>query len=554
MNRELKVYVEGVGEVLINQGDRLEDISKKVFDKDYKNYLGARINNEVFNLNKTVYEKANISFIDIRDVDGYRIYTKTISAVFIMACKAIFPDRVVRIEHFLGKGLYACFEKGFTFSFKEIEEIQEKMKEIIASDYSIRREKLPKDKAMELFRKNNYDDKIRLHNTLEREEIHVYTIDDHIDTYHGYLAPSTAYIEDFELKYYYPGIIILFQSMTSNHQIPEFKELKKLSKVFKEANDWGDILDLGYVGSLNEKIMDGSIAEVIRVSEALHEKKIAKIADKICEDEDIHLILIAGPSSSGKTTFSRRLAVQLKVNGKRPVTISVDDYFVDREKTPLNEDGTYDFESIDAIDLESLNEDLVKLIEGNEVELPKFNFTTGKREKSGKTIKVDKDHPIIVEGIHSLNPKMTNHIPEKNKYKIYISALTQLNIDAHNRIPTTDTRLIRRIVRDIKYRGNDALRTLEMWSGVRKGEEKYIFPFQEEADILFDSALVYELAVLKKHISPILKEIDNTSIYYGEAKKLLKFLNYFKEIEDESNIPPNSILREFVGKTYFDIH
>ncbi len=554
MNRELKVYVEGVGEVLINQGDRLEDISKKVFDKDYKNYLGARINNEVFNLNKTVYEKANISFIDIRDVDGYRIYTKTISAVFIMACKAIFPDRVVRIEHFLGKGLYACFEKGFTFSFKEIEEIQEKMKEIIASDYSIRREKLPKDKAMELFRKNNYDDKIRLHNTLEREEIHVYTIDDHIDTYHGYLAPSTAYIEDFELKYYYPGIIILFQSMTSNHQIPEFKELKKLSKVFKEVNDWGDILDLGYVGSLNEKIMDGSIAEVIRVSEALHEKKIAKIADKICEDEDIHLILIAGPSSSGKTTFSRRLAVQLKVNGKRPVTISVDDYFVDREKTPLNEDGTYDFESIDAIDLESLNEDLVKLIEGNEVELPKFNFTTGKREKSGKTIKVDKDHPIIVEGIHSLNPKMTNHIPEKNKYKIYISALTQLNIDAHNRIPTTDTRLIRRIVRDIKYRGNDALRTLEMWSGVRKGEEKYIFPFQEEADILFDSALVYELAVLKKHISPILKEIDNTSIYYGEAKKLLKFLNYFKEIEDESNIPPNSILREFVGKTYFDIH
>lgn len=554
MNRELKVYVESVGEVLINQGDRLEDISKKVFDKDYKNYLGARINNEVFNLNKTVYEEANISFIDIRDVDGYRIYTKTISAVFIMASKAIFPDRVVRIEHFLGKGLYACFEKGFTFSFKEIEEIQEKMKEIIASDYSIRREKLPKDKAMELFRKNNYDDKIRLHNTLEREEIHVYTIDDHIDTYHGYLAPSTAYIEDFELKYYYPGIIILFQSMTSNHQIPEFKELKKLSKVFKEVNDWGDILDLGYVGSLNEKIMDGSIAEVIRVSEALHEKKIAKIADKICEDEDIHLILIAGPSSSGKTTFSRRLAVQLKVNGKRPVTISVDDYFVDREKTPLNEDGTYDFESIDAIDLESLNEDLVKLIEGNEVELPKFNFTTGKREKSGKTIKVDKDHPIIVEGIHSLNPKMTNHIPEKNKYKIYISALTQLNIDAHNRIPTTDTRLIRRIVRDIKYRGNDALRTLEMWSGVRKGEEKYIFPFQEEADILFDSALVYELAVLKKHISPILKEIDNTSIYYGEAKKLLKFLNYFKEIEDESNIPPNSILREFVGKTYFDIH
>ncbi|CAK7009135.1 AAA family ATPase [Tissierella sp. P1] len=554
MTYKLKLHVEGMGELLVEKGATLRDVARKVFKEDYKKYLGAKVNNEVFNLGKIVEEDMNIIFLDINDVDGYRIYTKTISAVFIMACKELFPERAVRIEHFLGEGLYVTFEKSYSITFKEVEQIQEKMKEIVQDDLPILREKMSKDKAIKLFKEYNYYDKIRLFNTLDREEVDVYNIGDHRDTYHGFLAPSTGYVEIFKLKYYYPGVLIMFPSMNSNYQIPEFKELKKLSKVFKEANDWGDILDLAYVGSLNEKIIDGGIAEVIRISEALHEKKIANIADRICEDEDIHLILIAGPSSSGKTTFSKRLEVQLKVNGKRPVSISVDDYFVDREKTPLNEDGTYDFENINAIDLDKLNEDLVKLIEGEEVELPKFNFITGKREKSGKIVKVDKDHPIIVEGIHSLNPKMTSYIPEKNKYKIYISALTQLNIDAHNRIPTTDTRLIRRIVRDIKYRGNDAIRTLELWSGVRKGEERYIFPFQEEADIMFDSTLVYELAVLKKHIKPLLEEINSASIYYGEAKKLLKFLEYFRDIEDESIIPQNSILREFIGKTYFDVH
>lgn len=554
MSKELIVYVEGIGEVFIEEGYKLKDVARKVFDQDYKRYLGAKIRNEVFNLNKTVENHMYIKFLDITDVDGYRIYTKTISAVFIMACKELFPEYVVRIQHFLGEGLYVEFEKGYSISFKEIEEIEAKMIEIVSKDYPISREKMPKERAIEIFKENNYDDKIRLFNTLDRKNVHVYTIGNHVDTFHGFLAPSTGFVDLFKLKYYYPGALILFPGMKSNNKLPEFKELKKLSKVFKETSDWADILDLAYLGSLNEKIIDNNIAEVIRISEALHEKKIANIADKICADDDINLILIAGPSSSGKTTFSKRLAVQLKVNGKRPISISVDDYFVDREKTPLNEDGTYDFETIDAIDLEKLNDDLIKLLEGKEVELPKFNFITGRREYSGKVVKVDKDHPIILEGIHSLNPKMTSYIPDKNKYKIYISALTQLNIDAHNRIPTTDTRLIRRIVRDNKYRGNDALRTLDMWAGVRKGEEKYIFPFQEEADIMFDSALVYELSVLKKHIKPLLENIDCSSIHYGEAKKLLKFLQYFRDIEDESIIPPNSILREFIGNTYFDIH
>lgn len=554
MTDKVKICVEGIGELELEKGKDLKDLAIKVFGDEHTKYLGAKINNEVFNLGKIIEGDINVRFLDITDIDGYRIYTRTISAVFIMACKELMPERTIRIEHFLGEGLYATFEKGYSITFKELEEIQKKMREIIQNDFLIVRKKVPKDKAIELFKKYKYYDKIRLFNTLDRDEIDIYNIGGHIDTYHGFLAPSTGYVDVFNLRYYYPGVLIMFPSMKSNYEIPEFKELKKLSKIFKEANNWGDILDLAYIGSLNEKIIDGGIAEVIRVSEALHEKKIANIADKICEDDDIHLILIAGPSSSGKTTFSKRLEVQLKVNGKRPISISVDDYFVDREKTPLNEDGSYDFETIDAIDLERLNEDLVRLIEGEEVELPKFNFITGKSEKSGKVVKVDKDHPIIVEGIHSLNPKMTNYIPEKNKYKIYISALTQLNIDSHNRIPTTDARLIRRIVRDIKYRGNDATRTLEMWSGVRRGEERYIFPFQEEADIMFDSTLVYELAVLKKHIKPLLEEIDSTNIYYGEAKKLIRFLEYFRDIEDESIIPQNSILREFIGKTYFDIH
>lgn len=551
---KIKVYVEGIGEVLISEDSILEDLSKEVFKKDYKKYLGARINNQIYHLRKKVKEDMYIKFLDIQEQDGYRIYSRTISAVFIMACKEIFPECTVKIEHFIGKGLYAELEEGKSISFKEIEAIKLKMKEIVERDIPIIREKVPAEEGIFLFNKFGHLDKIRLYNTLDNEEIQTYIIGDHIDGFHGYLAPSTGYVDVFDLKYYYPGAIILFPTRDSNNMLPEFREQKKLAKVFKDANEWANILDLGYVGSLNEKILNKDIDEVIRISEALHEKKIAQIADEICKDDDINIILIAGPSSSGKTTFAQRLAVHLKVNGKRPIAISVDDYFIDRESTPLNEKGEYDFESIEAVDLIRLNEDLVKLLEGEEIELPKYNFITGKSENSGVTIKVDKDHPIIVEGIHGLNPRLTTYIPEKNKFKIYISALTQLNIDAHNRISTTDTRLIRRMVRDNKYRGNDVFRTFELWKGVTKGEEINIFPYQEEADIMFDSALVYELSVLKKHITPLLEKVDNSSVYYSEARRLLKFLNYFHDIEKEEIIPPTSILREFIGGGSFDIH
>lgn len=550
----INVQVVGAGPYTIQEGSTLLDLSKLVYGKEYKKYLGARINNEIYNLKKQAKDGMEINFLDNRDVDGYRIYTKTISAVFIMACKELYKDANVSIEHFLGPGLYAELEHNRTITFSKTEEIEKKMHEIVNKDYDIERFDYPKEEALKLFKKEGYEDKIRLLKSIDKKTVQIYKINDHIDSFHGYLAPSTGFVDEFKLKYYYPGVIMLFPSRKNEYDINNFKEQKKLAKVFKEANNWLEILDLAYIGSLNEKTNSGNIGEVIRIAEALHEKKIGFIADEICKDQDRNIILIAGPSSSGKTTFAQRLAIQLKVNGKRPIAISVDNYFVDRGKTPLNEDGTPDFEALEAIDLESFNMDLVKLLEGKEIELPKFNFFTGMKERSGKFIRVDQDHPIIIEGIHGLNPRLTENIPEKNKFKIYISALTQLNIDSHNRIATTDTRLIRRIVRDNKFRGNDPNRTFELWSGVRAGEEKHIFPFQEEADIMFDSALVYELAVLKKHIVPLLVKVDNTSIYYSEAKKLLKFLEYFRDIDIEEAIPPNSILREFIGGTYFNIH
>lgn len=550
----IKVNVLGYGDVTLSNNVSLFELAKNLYKGNYKEYLGARINNQIFNLNSQVEDGMEIQFLDNKDVDGYRIYTKTISAIFIMACKALYPEATVSIEHFLGPGLYVQLRKPYSIRFTQLKEIEKKMWEIIRADYLIERVIYDKKEAIELFQEYRYVDKVRLFNSIDKEKVGIYKIDDHIDSFHGYLAPSTGYIDEFKLKYYYPGALILFPSRKNNYDIECFEEPKKLAQVFEESNRWTEILDLAHVGSLNEKIHNGKVVDVIRVSEALHEKKISQIADEFCKNSDYNIILIAGPSSSGKTTFAQRLAIQLRVNGKRPISISLDDYFVDRDNTPTNPDGSYDFEALEAVDLELLNMDLLKLIEGQEVELPKFDFITGKRRKSGSVVSVDENHPIIIEGIHGLNPKLTYEIPEKHKFKIYISALTQLNIDYHNRISTTDTRLIRRMVRDVKYRGNGPLETFELWDGVRAGEEKNIFPYQEEADVMFNSFLVYEMSVLKKHIVPLLTEIDNNSVYYSEARKLLRFLEYFVDIVDESIIPTNSIIREFIGGTSFNIH
>ncbi len=544
---DIKVYVDGIGEVVVEEGSSFETVSRLAFEDKYRSYYGARVNNEIYHLAKPVEEGMFIKFLDLKTKDGYRIYSRTVTSVFILACKDIFKDDVVRVEHFLGSGLYAEFEGETKVSFTELKAIKEKMVEIIEADLSIERIKYPVEEAKQLFIENGHDDKVRLYDTLDRDQAQVYRIGENIDGFYGYLAPSTGYVESFDLKYYYPGVLILFPNRESQGKIPEFQEHKKLAKVFTESREWLNIMDLSYVASLNEKIMSGNIEEVIRVSEILHEKKIGKIADMICQNDDINMILISGPSASGKTTFSNRLKTHLKVNGKRPIAISADDYFVDREKTPLDENGYYDFEALEAINLDLFNRDLVTLLEGGEVELPRFNFITGKSERSGKIIRVDKDHPIIVEGIHGLNPKLASYIPDKNKFKIYISALTQLNIDAHNRISTRDTRFLRRMVRDVQFRGNDVFRTFDLWENVTKGEDRNIFPYQEEADLMFDSSLVYEVSVLRDFAIPHLEKVDSSSEYYSEAKRLLRFLHYFKSIEKTDVIPPNSILREFIG-------
>lgn len=548
---KIKVTIQGYGTINTDRNVRLQDLVKEIEKENYKKYLGAIINNEVKHLEYKITEDCDIKLLDISDKDGQRIYVRTLCFIYVKACKDLFNNCEVTIEHSLSKGIYSEIHNKDRLSQNEVTKIIRRMKEIIESDFEIRREEVEINTAKDIFSRQKMKDKVRLLNHVTKKTIHVYNIEKLHDTYYGYLAPSTGYIDKFNLVHYHPGIVLQYPVKAVDFQIPKFVEHQKLFKIFRESEKWGDILDIGYVGALNDKIKDGMIDEIVRISEALHEKKIAYIADTICKNDDIRIILIAGPSSSGKTTFAERLSIQLKVNGKRPISISVDDYFVNREDTPLDENGEYDFEAIEAVDLELFNSDLSKLLAGEEIELPRFNFVLGKREYTGEKIRIDEDHPIIIEGIHCLNNRLTEAIPQKNKFKIYISALTQLNLDSHNRIHTTDTRLLRRLVRDHNYRGHSAEATLERWDSVRRGEEKNIFPFQEEADVMFNSSLVYDLSVLKKYAEPLLREIDETSVYYKESKKLLRFLSYFTDIHDEQSIPCTSIIREFIGGSCF---
>ncbi|WP_051531519.1 nucleoside kinase [Clostridiisalibacter paucivorans] len=548
---KIDIDIIGYGTFTIVKGQSLKEIVLKNMPEKKHDFLCARIDNEIVHMDKVIDVDTEVEFLDIRDKDGLRVYRRTLSFTFIKACKDLFKDCKVSIEHSLNKGLYVEVHKDPELSKKDIVDIKKKMKEIISDDMEINRERMKSEEADIIFRKQNMDDKLRLSKYRRKDIINIYNCDGYYDKFYGFIAPYTGCIKEFDLQYYNSGVIIQFPTKESGFKIPEFERHDKLAKIFKEAETWGEILDVGYVGALNDKASNGEMADIIRISEALHEKKIAYIADKICEDPKRRIILIAGPSSSGKTTFAQRLSIQLRVNGKRPVSISLDDYFVNREDTPLDENGDYDFESIEAIDIKLFNENLLGLMNGKEVELPTFNFMTGKREYLGKKLKIDKDNPVIIEGIHGLNEKLTSYIDSKYKFKIYVSALTQLNIDSHNRIPTTDNRLIRRLVRDHKYRGSDAVKTLKQWDSVRRGEEMNIFPFQEEADAMFNSALVYELSILKRYAVPLLNEVKRDSEYFAESKRLLKFLSYFKDFDGESIIPNTSIIREFIGGSCF---
>jgi uridine kinase len=525
----------------------------RVHKNDYFKYLGAKVNNKLKGLcSKDFKDNDIIEFIDITNPDGHRIYVRTLSFIYVKACKDIYNDIDVTINHSLNKGLYTELQYKHLVTKKHLDAIKDRMQEIIDGKKPIKTIFLSVEKAREIFSSQGMSDKVEMLKYWSKDYIRVYEMDGYYDTFYGYLAPNTGFIDKFDLRLFYPGIILNYPTRESNFELPEYIEQKKLSKVFKEAEEWGEIMDVAHVGALNNKIADNTIRDMIRLNEALHEKKIAYIADEITKDKNIKIVLIAGPSSSGKTTFAQRLSIQLRVNGKKTYEISLDDYFVDRHLTPKDEKGDLDFESIKALDLELFNEHLIDLMAGEEVQIPVYNFKKGCREFTREPVRLTDEHIIIIEGIHGLNDEITKSIPQANKYKIYISALTQLNIDRHNRISTSDLRLLRRLVRDYTHRGNDAAKTMELWDNVIKGAERYIFPYQENADAIFNSALVYELGVLKKYAEPIIMEIDEDNIFYPERQRLLKFLSYFLPIEDESDIPKTSILREFIGGSSFE--
>lgn len=537
----------------VNNNETLYELLKRVHKDDYFKYLGVKVNNKLKGLCSRDYrENDSIEFIDITHPDGHRIYVRTLSLIYVKACKDVYNDIDVSINHSLNKGLYTELEHKHLATRKHLNEIKEKMQEIIDAKKTISTNFLSVDKAKEVFLAQNMMDKVEMLKYWNKESIRVYELDGYYDTFYGYLAPNTGFVNKFDLRLFYPGIILNFPTREGNFELPEYIEQKKLSKVFREAEDWGKIMDVSHVDALNRKIVNNTIGDMIRVNEALHEKKIAYIADEITNDKNIKIVLIAGPSSSGKTTFAQRLSIQLRVNGKKTYAISLDDYFVDRHLSPKDEKGDFDFETIEALDLELFNEQLIDLMSGEEVQIPVYNFKEGIREYTRDPIKLTEDHIIIIEGIHGLNDELTKNIPQINKFKIYISALTQLNIDRHNRISTSDLRLLRRIVRDNTHRGNNAFKTMELWDNVVKGTEKYIFPFQENADAIFNSALVYELCVLKKYAEPIIMQIDEDSKFYSERQRLMKFLSYFLPIEDESAITNTSILREFIGGSCFE--
>ena len=537
----------------IGENESLISFLKRVYKDDYRKFLGIKVNNKLQDLiNAEFKENDKFKFLDIKDNDGHRIYVRTLTLIYIKACKDIFKNIDVSIKHSLNKGLYTELEFQSLVKQQQIKNIKNRMCEIIDRKRPINTMFLSIKEAEKIFLRQGMEDKANLLKYWTKDKIRVYELDGYYDTFYGYLAPNTEFIDKFELRMFYPGIVLNYPTRESNFEIPEYIEQKEIYKVFKEAEEWGKIMDVGYVGSLNRKIDNNTIYDMIRINEALHEKKIAYIADEISRDKNIKIVLIAGPSSSGKTTFAQRLSIQLRVNGKKTFAISMDDYFVDRHLSPKDNNGNYDFETLDALDLDLFNEQLLSLISCDTINIPVYNFKTGRREYIREPVTLTKDHIIIIEGIHGLNDELTKEIPQINKFKIYISALTQLNIDNHNCISTSDLRLIRRIVRDSTHRGNNAVETMEMWDNVVKGTEKFIFPYQENADAIFNSALVYELCVLKKYAEPLIEEIGTDSRFYPERQRLLKFLSYFKSIKDESAIPSTSILREFIGGSCFE--
>ena len=537
------------------EGTRFLEIAKD-FQGHYENDIVLVISDgKLLELYKTLEKDCFLRFLTTGDDIGLKTYRRSMS---LMLVKAVYDtaghDRIrkVRIHYAAGQGYYCTIDGDISLNEVFLRQVEETMHRIVEQDLPIEKRSIHTDEAVELFHQYGMYDKEELFKYRRSSRVNLYRMGAFEDYNYGYMVPSTGYLRYFALHLYDEGFVIQLPEIANPRVIPPFAVREKLFQVQKESMRWGDLQNIETVGDLNREIVQAGAQNMVLVQEAQQEKKIAEIAEQIAKRGDVKFVLVAGPSSSGKTTFSHRLSIQLKVNGMRPHPLAVDNYFVNRDQTPKDERGNYDFECLEAIDVEQFNEYLRRLLLGEEVGIPTFDFITGQRKYDGRKLKMESRDILVIEGIHCLNPKLTETLPDDRKFKIYISALTQLNVDEHNRIPTTDGRLIRRIVRDARTRGTTAARTIAMWYSVRRGEERNIFPFQEEADIMFNSALIYELAVLKQYVEPLLFQITPDMEEYHEAKRLLKFLDYFLGIGTD-RIPANSLLREFIGGGCFDL-
>ncbi len=547
------VYAEIMGneKIKISKKTTLYELSR-----DYQKYfdypiLLAKVNNELCELNRRLVTNSKVEFLDINNIHGFRAYQRSIVFLMLCAVKEILgiKKRVV-IEHSINKNYYVeIVDESEDLSNEVIKAIEERMHEIAKQNYPLKKYSMDLPTCIKLCRKFGLNDKIAILKFRRTRKVNFYRLSWFYNYFYGYLVHDTSVLTNFKLSKQGNGFILQFPDADNPNEMTPLKPFEKISNVFMESSQWAKILNIATVGALNEEICKGKLGEIIRISEALHEKKIASIADSI-KEQNRKLVLIAGPSSSGKTTFSNRLAIQLRVNGFKTYIVSIDDYFKNQEKTPGETKDEFDFESINAIDVNQLNLDLKALMNGEEVKIPKFNFASGKREAKGNPLKIDENGILLVEGIHGLNKKIAEEIEENIKFKIFVSALTQLNVDDHNRISTGDTRMLRRIVRDYHFRKLDAIATIKMWPSVLKGEAENIFPYQEDADAIFNSALVYELCILKQFAEPILFDIDTSNNEYLEARRLLKFLDCFFGVNSEE-VPTNSIIREFIGGSCF---
>ena len=533
----------------VKQGTPVNQLLSEEIRKAKCKIIACKFNNEIKSLNYKIKSGGKLELIDLKDKDGMRIYRRGLVYIISKAFNEVYPGALMTINYQLTNAMFWTVDN-LEITNEVIKNVKERIQQIVEQDLPIEKRFMTKEEAVKFYEKEKtLKGKLQL-DLKQKKEVTLYYCENYYNYFYGVLPISTGFAENYEITKYHHGFMVRYPSNETPNEISKFHDTPKLFATLEEYDELHKILNINTLYKLNQIIKSNKIAEYILLDEALHEKKIGTIADNIAKNKNIKLIAIAGPSSSGKTTFAKRLEIQLRLNGLKPVTISVDNYFVEREDTPLDEDGKYDFESIHAIDTKLLNNDLLKLLNGEEIEAPTFNFHTGHKEYKGNKMKLASDEVLIMEGIHCLNDELTYLIPKEQKYKIYISALTVLNIDYYNRISTTDTRLIRRIVRDYQFRGYNAAHTLEMWPSVNRGEQNNIFKFQEEADVMFNSSLIYELSVLKKYAIPLLKEIDSSSTLYSETKRLLSMLSYFEDIPDEL-VPTHSLLREFIGGSIF---